>query len=195
MSRSPLDFKNRKKSFSFSSRLSRLEKNFSVCLRPISLSPLDFQDFWDQFLFLLSIFKIYEKISLSPLDFQDFLNEHFDNWSLSMICQNMLILLYLTSFTFCPTGSWPDPDTASDKDCRKGKFSPLWFYVVCLTTSSVLNNFWWRKQPRVCFSLSTLEVKDKNFNILFLLSRLDLSAFLMSLSTLVNGYIHISILF
>ena len=66
MSRSPLDFKNRKKSFSFSSRLSRLEKNFSVCLRPISLSPLDFQDFWDQFLFLLSIFKIlYNTFSFS----------------------------------------------------------------------------------------------------------------------------------
>ena len=32
-----------------------------------------------QFLFLLSIFKILEKISLSPLDFQDFLKQHFDN--------------------------------------------------------------------------------------------------------------------
>ena len=71
-----------------------------------SLSPLDFQDFWDQFLFLLSIFKILEKISLSPLDFQDFLNEYFYNWSLSMICQNMLVSLYLTTFTFTLLPDW-----------------------------------------------------------------------------------------
>merc|ERR1712074_217627 len=44
---------------SFSSRFSRLENNFSFFFRPISLSPLDFQDFWRKFLCLLSIFKIF----------------------------------------------------------------------------------------------------------------------------------------
>ncbi len=48
------------------------------------------------------------------------------------------------------------------------------------------------KQPIACFSLLTLEIKDKNFNNLFLLSRLDLSAFKMSLSTLVNFVLNFS---
>ena len=84
---------------SFSSRFSRIRWKVSLSpldfqdLKKISLSPLDFQDFLDQFLFLLSNFKILEKISLSPLDFQYFLNEHFENWSLRMICQNMLVSL------------------------------------------------------------------------------------------------------
>jgi len=89
---------------SFSSRFSRIGET-------VSLSPLDFQDFLDQFLFLLSIFKILKKISLSPLDFRDFLNQHFSNWSLSMICQNMLLSLsHLITFTQLPdwflTSSW-----------------------------------------------------------------------------------------
>ena len=92
---------------SFSSRFSRIGGK-------VSLSPLDFQDlkiislsFLDPFLFLLSTFKNLEKISLSPLDFQDFLNQHFDNWSLSMICQNMLLSLYhLTTFTFTQLPDW-----------------------------------------------------------------------------------------
>ena len=92
---------------SFYSRFSRIGRKVSLSpldfqdLKKISLSPLDFQDFWDQFLFLLSIFKILEKISLCPLDFQDFLNDFF-NWSLSMICQNMLVPLYLTT-ALCQT--------------------------------------------------------------------------------------------
>ena len=97
---------------SFYSRFSRIGRKVSLSpldfqdLKKNSLSPLDFQDFWDQFLFLLSIFKILEKISLSPLDFQDFLNEYFFNLSLSMICQNMLVSLYLTTFTFTLLPDW-----------------------------------------------------------------------------------------
>ena len=140
---------------SFSSRFSRMGGK-------VSLSPLDFQDlkiislsFLDPFLFLLSTFKILEKISLSPLDFQDFLNQHFDNWSLSMICQNMLLSLYhLTTFTFTQlpdwflTSSW---HCTLSKDCRKGKFLPIWFYVVCLATYSVFNNFWWKSNQEPAF--------------------------------------------
>ena len=144
-----------------------------------------FSRFLKKFLCLLSIFEIF-LINILIID----------HWAWYVkICFYHFIIWPLSFSPHRPTGSWPHPVAVSDKDCRNGKFLPLWFYVVCLTTSSVLNNFWWRKQPRACFSLSTLEVRDKNFNILFLLSRLDLSAFLMSLSTLVNGYIHISILF
>ena len=97
---------------SFYSRFSRIGGK-------VSLSPLDFQDlkiislsFLDPFLFLLSTFKILEKISLSPLDFQYFLNEHFENWSLRMICQNSLYHFNWPLSPYCPTGSWPHPDTA-----------------------------------------------------------------------------------
>ena len=77
------NFKILRKHFSFSSRFTRF-------LYWTSLSPLDFQDFVEQFLFLLSIFNILKNnfsfssrfsrfsrtLSLSPLDFQD-LNKSF----------------------------------------------------------------------------------------------------------------------
>ena len=182
---------------SFYSRFSRIGRKVSLSpldfqdLKKISLSPLDFQDFWDQFLFLLSIFKILEKISLSPLDFQDFLNEHFDNWSLSMICQNMLVSLYLTTFTFTLLPDWfltlSWHCTVSDKDCRKGKFLPLGTDM-CVGFRLIVSGCDGQKDGFREFSY-------KNFNNIFLLSRLDLSAFKMSLSTLVSGYIHLRILF
>ena len=104
---------------SFSSRFSRLENNFSFFFRPISLSPLDFQDFWRKFLCLLSIFKIF-LINILLID----------HWAWYVkICFYHFIIWPLSLSSNCPTGSWPHPDTASDKDCRKGKFLPLWFFV------------------------------------------------------------------
>ena len=138
--------------FSFSSRFSRIEGKFS-------LSPLDFQDlrknslsFGDQFLFLLSIFKILE-----------------------------------TNFSF------------------SSRFSR---FCLCATPSSVIKNFgliltschWKIRIPFLKqyvwltvwllfhFSLSTLS--QIRISILSFCSQDWRTAFEMSLSTLVNEYIH-----
>ena len=162
---------------SFSSRFSRIGGK-------VSLSPLDFQDlkiislsFLDPFLFLLSTFKILEKISLSPLDFQDFLNQHFDNWSLSMICQNMLLSLYhLTTFTFTQLPNW---FLTSSWHCvrqrlQKGKvFTTL---IFCLLESLIY----------LPISLSLLETGQRNSRFLFLLSKLE-KGIQVSLSPLETG--------
>ena len=150
----------------------------------MSRSPLDFQDlkiislsFLDPFLFLLSTFKILEKISLSPLDFQDFLNQHFDNWSLSMICQNMLLSLYhLTTFTFTQLPNW---FLTSSWHCvrqrlQKGKvFTTL---IFCLLESLIY----------LPISLSLLETGQRNSRFLFLLSKLE-KGIQVSLSPLETG--------
>ena len=175
---------------SFSSRFSRLENNFSFFFRPISLSPLDFQDFWRKFLCLLSIFKIF-LINILIIDHWAWYVKiwfyHFIIWPLSLSPN-------------CPTGSWPHPDTVSDKDCRKGKFLPLWFFVflkvwyICqflflfsklgkgiLDFSFSSRN--WRKEFRFLFLLSKLGKKiwdfsfssrdeAKEFGFLFLFSKL-----------------------
>ena len=131
---------------SFSSRFSRIGGK-------VSLSPLDFQDlkiislsFLDPFLFLLSTFKILEKISLSPLDFQDFLNQHFDNWSLSMICQNMLLSLYhLTTFTFTQLPNW---FLTSSWHCVRQRLQKGKVFTTLLFCRVTIFSF---KQPRACF--------------------------------------------
>ena len=171
--------------FSFSSRFSRFwkqkQKNFSFSSRFTrflywtSLSPLDFQDFVEQFLFLLSIFKNLEKISPSFLDFQDFLNQHFDNWSLSMIYQNMLVSLYhLTTFTQLPdwflTLSWH----CVRQRLQKGKV--LTTLIFCLLESLIY----------LPISLSLLETGQRNSRFLFLLSKLE-KGIQVSLSPLETG--------
>ena len=157
-----------------------------------------FQESEEKFLFLLSIVKTWKKflclfetyfsfssrfsrflrpISLSPLDFQDFLNQHFDNWSLSIICQNMLLSLYhLTTFTFTQLPKW---FLTSSWHCvrqrlQKGKvFTTL---IFCLLESLIY----------LPISLSLLETGQRNSRFLFLLSKLE-KGIQVSLSPLETG--------
>ena len=162
---------------SFSSRFSRIGGK-------VSLSPLDFQDlkiislsFLDPFLFLLSTFKILEKISLSPLDFQDFLNQHFDNWSLSMIYQNMLVSLYhLTTFTFTQLPDWFLTLSWHCVRQRLQKGKVLTTLIFCLLESLIY----------LPISLSLLETGQRNSRFLFLLSKLG-KGIQVSLSPLETG--------
>ena len=124
--------------------------------------------------------------------------QQFNNWSLSMICQNMLIsLCHLTTFTFTQL---PDLFLISSWHCvilrlEKVKVfkNQLWFYVVCHT---IFNNFPWRKPTRACFGpidntrkiriifwLKTIKYYwqfDCFFTLLFQLSKLDMNFSILS---------------
>ena len=123
---------------SLSSRFSRIEGK-------VSLSPLDFEDL-KKFLFLLLIFKIFETHFSFSSRFSRFWRKFLcllsifkifliniliiDHWAWYVkICFYHFIIWPLSLSSNCPTGSWPHPDTVSNKDCRKGKFLPLWFFV------------------------------------------------------------------
>ena len=121
-----------------------------------------------------------------------------------MICQNMLLSLYnLTTFTFTQLPNWfLTSSWHCDKDCRKGKFLPLWFFCL-LESFNIFANFLflfsklgkgildfsfssrnWRKEFRFLFLLSKLskKIRDfsfssrdeaKEFGFLFLLSNVE----------------------
>ena len=110
----------------------------------------------------------------TKLDFHD---QHFDNWSLSMICQNMLLSLYhLTTFTFTQLPNW---FLTSSWHCvrqrlQKGKvFTTL---IFCLLESLIY----------LPISLSLLETGQRNSRFLFLLSKLE-KGIQVSLSPLETG--------
>ena len=120
---SPLDFQELEERFLFLLSICKTWKNilfllsiFKIFETNISFS-CQFSRFWRKFLCLLSIFKIF-LINILIIDHWAWYVKiwfyHFIIWPLS---------------PNCPTGSWPHPDTVSDKDCRKGKFLPLWFFV------------------------------------------------------------------
>ena len=108
--------------------------------------------------------------------------KHSNQMAPSILSQNMLVSLdHLTTFTFTQLPDWflTFRDTVSDKDCRKGKFLPLWFFVflkvwyICQFLFSKLgkgildfsfSSRNWRKEFRFLFLLSKLSKKIRDFS-------------------------------